>query len=222
MFFVWYKVETSRILKRKIWLFMQRSTIRLIIFLLAFSTGLGVYFIYHFSVTHSISETITLPPSNAFLVSTVSKTENNLANNDSYNIAPCIGANPLEKSKFPKTAIRISRGIVNDLALCGSLPEYPHSAKTKRISGAVRVNVTIDESGEVAAANAIANDSLLRQRVEKATYQIRFAPTLLGGKSYRFSGTVIYQYESERGFWLPKNFPLRDAENRIIKFDREK
>lgn len=73
-------------------------------------------------------------------------------------------------------------------------PKYPAAARAVRASGAVQVQVTIDEDGEVVMANAISGHPLLRQAAEMAAKESRFLPTTLEGQSVRVTGIVVYNF----------------------------
>lgn len=180
---------------------MQKISIRLIIFFFAFSIGLSVYFIWHFPASFPVSE-IPFSPNNVSDEAAPSKVDDKLSKNDFYNLAPCIDVNSFKKYEFSRKAPTISRGVLNGLVLCGILPEYPQTAKGKNVYGVIKVNVLIDETGEVKKAQATNGNPLLRQQAERAVYQTRFYPTLLGGESMKVNGVLIYQFDSERGFWL--------------------
>jgi TonB family protein len=83
---------------------------------------------------------------------------------------------------------------IGDKALRFAKPKYPAAAHAARASGAVQVQVTIDEDGEIAAANAISGHPLLRQAAEAASKETRFAPTLLSGKPVKITGIIVYNF----------------------------
>ncbi len=181
---------------------MQKNKIRLLIFFLTLSIGLGVYFA---AVQYSIQEVHPSAGNTPFdLVS--SEIENETSESDFYHISFCTDANKFKEYKYPRKSPTVSRGFLNGLVLCGALPEYFPTTKNDDTSVIVKVDVFIDEAGEVIKAHAANDNSLLRQQVEKAVYQTRFCPTLLGGESMKVKGVLVYQFDSERGFWLPKRF----------------
>ena len=73
-------------------------------------------------------------------------------------------------------------------------PEYPPAAKAVRASGAVNVQVTIDEQGNVISASAVSGHPLLRAAAEKAARESKFAPTMLSGKAVKVTGVVVYNF----------------------------
>lgn len=82
------------------------------------------------------------------------------------------------------------------------LPEYPQSAKAKNISDIVTVIVVINEIGEVKYAEAKTGNSLFHKSAVEAACKTRFIPTLLGGKSFKLSGKLMYRFDSEKGIEL--------------------
>jgi TonB family protein len=63
-----------------------------------------------------------------------------------------------------------------------------------RASGAVNVQVLIDEDGRVVSAQAISGHPLLRGAAESAARQARFQPTNLSGAPVKVSGTIVYNF----------------------------
>jgi TonB family protein len=87
--------------------------------------------------------------------------------------------------------------VVNGKAISLPWPVYPSSAKVARASGAVKVLVTIDETGKVIAARAISGHSLLRAASEAAAREARFQPPMISGKPVKFTGVIIYNFMEE-------------------------
>lgn len=97
---------------------------------------------------------------------------------------------PTPKPK-PKT---VSGGVLNGKATSLPSPPYPAAAKAVRASGAVSVQVLIDESGRVVSASAVSGHPLLRQAAESAARGARFSPTLLSGQPVKVSGVITYNF----------------------------
>lgn len=96
----------------------------------------------------------------------------------------------------PKPAVpkKISGGVLNGKATSLPKPPYPPAAKAVRASGAVNVQVTINESGSVVSASAVSGHPLLRAAAEQAARSARFAPTLLSGQPVSVSGVIVYNF----------------------------
>jgi TonB family protein len=88
----------------------------------------------------------------------------------------------------------VSGGVLNGKAVSKPEPAYPPTARAARASGAVVVQITVDESGRVVSASAVSGHPLLRQAAEQAARQARFTPTLLSGKPVRVTGTITYNF----------------------------
>ena len=109
--------------------------------------------------------------------------------------APTGGDEPpppeIKKKEPPKT---ISGGVLNGRAISLPKPPYPPAARAVRASGAVSVQVLIDESGRVVSANAASGHPLLRGAAESAARGARFSPTLLSGQAVKVSGIITYNF----------------------------
>ena len=92
----------------------------------------------------------------------------------------------------------ISGGVVNGKAVSLPKPAYPAAAKAVRAQGAVNVQVTIDEEGNVISATAVSGHPLLRAAAVSAARQAKFSPTQLSGQSVKVTGVIVYN------FTLPK------------------
>ena len=89
---------------------------------------------------------------------------------------------------------RVSAGIVNGKATSLPKPEYPAAALAVKASGAVNVQVTIDENGNVISASAVSGHPLLRQAAEQAARQATFRPTILSGQPVKVTGVIVYNF----------------------------
>ena len=91
----------------------------------------------------------------------------------------------------PKT---ISGGVVNSKATNLVKPPYPPAARAVNASGAVNVQVTIDESGNVISAAATGGHPLLRDAAVRAARSSKFSPTLLSGQAVKVTGVIVYNF----------------------------
>ena len=83
-------------------------------------------------------------------------------------------------------------GVLNGKAIDFPRPTYP--AKAKPVSGVVRVQILIDETGNVISASVISGPPLLRQAALEAARGARFPPTLFAGKPVKVSGILEYNF----------------------------
>ena len=88
----------------------------------------------------------------------------------------------------------ISGGVLNGKAISLPVPEYPAIAKQAKASGAVAVQVVIDENGSVITAHAVSGHPLLQAAAVAAARQAKFTPTLLMGEPVKVSGVIIYNF----------------------------
>lgn len=83
---------------------------------------------------------------------------------------------------------------INNKATNLATPKFPAAARAIRASGAVNVQVKIDEDGEVVMAKAVSGHPLLRQAAEKAAKESRFLPTTLSGQIVTITGIIVYNF----------------------------
>jgi TonB family protein len=88
----------------------------------------------------------------------------------------------------------ISGGVLNGKAISLPTPEYPAIAKQAKASGAVAVQVTVDEGGSVIAAHAVSGHPLLQAAAVAAARQAKFSPTLLMGEPVKVNGVIVYNF----------------------------
>ena len=92
------------------------------------------------------------------------------------------------------TGAGISGGIMNGKARSLPAPEYPEAAREVRAAGAVAVQVTIDEEGNVVSASAVSGHPLLRAAAVAAAKEAKFAPVHLSGQPVKVSGVLTYNF----------------------------
>ena len=85
-------------------------------------------------------------------------------------------------------------GVVNSKAINLVKPLYSATARAMRIGGEVKVQVTIDEEGNVIAANAVSGNPLLRNSAEIAAKSSKFTPTTLSKQKVKVTGIIIYNF----------------------------
>jgi TonB family protein len=104
-----------------------------------------------------------------------------------------------EPSKKPEVAppskSQLTGGVLNDKAIEMPKPVYPEAAKKAGVSGVVKVEVTIDEEGNVVAAEAIDGPKELREAAVAAARLARFEPVRLHGKNIKVNGVLTYRFE---------------------------
>jgi TonB family protein len=99
--------------------------------------------------------------------------------------------------------IKVSGGVLQGSAINRVQPAYPPVAKAARASGAVQVQITVSEKGEVIEATIVAGHPLLREAALEAAKQWLFKPTELGGMPVKVQGILTF------------NFTLADESNKV-------
>jgi protein TonB len=98
-------------------------------------------------------------------------------------------------SPGPKPILKpVSGGVLNGTAISLPPPIYPEAAKRMRTQGMVTVDVVLDETGKVVAANATSGPTVLREAAVQAALKARFSPTKLSGQPVKVSGVINYKF----------------------------
>jgi TonB family protein len=77
-------------------------------------------------------------------------------------------------------------------------PAYPPLAKAAQVSGAVVVEVTIDEEGNVIASRAISGHPLLKDASVAAARGWKFSQTKLQGEPVKVIGTITFNFTLDK------------------------
>ena len=88
----------------------------------------------------------------------------------------------------------ISGGVLNGKAIYLPQPDYPPIAAQAKASGAVTVQIIIDEVGNVISAHAVSGHPLLQAVSVAAARQARFTPTSLMGEPVKVTGVLTYNF----------------------------
>jgi TonB family protein len=94
----------------------------------------------------------------------------------------------------PPKIIRKSGGVLQASATKRVEPVYPPLAKAARVSGAVVVEVTADEEGNVISARALSGHPLLKDAAVSAARNWAFSPTMLSGVPVKVIGTITFNF----------------------------
>ncbi|HLM02147.1 MAG TPA: energy transducer TonB, partial [Pyrinomonadaceae bacterium] len=97
-------------------------------------------------------------------------------------------------SPTPSLPQNVNVGMLNSRAVSLPKPAYPPTARQMNASGQVRVQVTIDEEGNVLSAKALNGHMLLRNPAEAAARQSRFNPVKVGNQPVRATGVILYNF----------------------------
>ena len=88
----------------------------------------------------------------------------------------------------------VSGGVLNGKATLLPKPAFPAEARAVGATGAVSVQVVIDENGDVVSANAVSGHPLLRAAAAEAAKGAKFSPTRLEGVPVRVTGIITYNF----------------------------
>ena len=111
------------------------------------------------------------------------------------NIAVAATASRSPAAKTPVNPPKlVSGGVVNGKAIELIKPIYPAAAIAAGASGAVNVQVTIDENGDVIDAKAVSGHVLLQEVAVTAARATKFTPTLLSGARVKVTGMIVYNF----------------------------
>jgi len=102
--------------------------------------------------------------------------------------------NTVGPSRQPTDAKQISGGVLNGKAISLPKPPYPAAATAVGASGAVSVQVLIDENGDVVSASPVSGHPLLRAAAAQAARGAKFSPTQLQGMPVKVSGIITYNF----------------------------
>jgi TonB family protein len=103
-----------------------------------------------------------------------------------------------EVFEVSKRLYKLNNGFEYDKSTAGVVsllkPTYPPEAKSKRITGAVVAQVTIDETGKVIDAKILCGHPLLVQGAEHAIRNSRFKPVTVAGKPVKYKDIITYNF----------------------------
>lgn len=103
----------------------------------------------------------------------------------------------LPPEPWPQPVGPIMGGVLNGKAIHLAVPQYPAAARVLHESGAVQVQVLIDELGNVIRAEALTGPPSLREVAAAAAWNSRFTPTRLMGQPVRVNGIIIYNFVAQ-------------------------
>lgn len=104
---------------------------------------------------------------------------------------------PPKPTPAPTPRAPISGGVLNGKAVHLVTPPYPAIARSAHASGAVQVQVLIDENGNVVSAHAVSGHPLLQAAAVAAARASKFTPTKLSGQPVKVNGVIIYNFVAQ-------------------------
>lgn len=98
---------------------------------------------------------------------------------------------------WPQLLSPISGGVLNGKAITLGRPEYPAEARANGDSGTVKVQILIDELGNVMRAEAVEGPASLHAAAVAAALKSRFTPTRLMGQPIKVSGVIVFRFATD-------------------------
>ena len=101
---------------------------------------------------------------------------------------------PPQPQTQPRIQVVRSGGVIQGTAIRRVNPVYPPLARAARVSGAVVVEVVVDQTGAVTSARALSGHALLREAATAAALQWKWNPTYLTGVPVQVVGTITFNF----------------------------
>lgn len=127
--------------------------------------------------------------------------------------APPPPAPPAPPASMPAASsdqrqIKASGGVLQGSATRKVQPVYPATARAARATGAVQVQITVNELGEVINAQVIGGHPMFRDAALQAAKQWRFKPTELSGKPVKTQGVLSFNFSPGRNAAPSSSVPM--------------
>lgn len=165
------------------------------------------------AVTQAVSQTASQTPSQSSVkpeaknVTAAKPAETRPAAPQGERPVIVVGKNPAEnsvaKNEVPASAINntsapsdgpIEVGALTGYATSQTRPIYPPAARTVRATGVVRVEVMVDENGDVAEIQNVSGPVILQAAAKDAVRKWRFRPFTRDGQPVRATGFVSFNF----------------------------
>lgn len=105
-----------------------------------------------------------------------------------------------ESHPLPPQVVSGHRGaVLNNSVRKRVEPVYPVEAKEQGVEGAVVVEVSLDEKGNVFNAHALTGHSLLREAAVEAVKKWKFKQARIWGKPVKVTGAVTIYFPPRKG-----------------------
>lgn len=128
---------------------------------------------------------------------TVSKADSAGKNDEKAAPSPAQSNFSSENGKAPaETSIggAVSVGSLMPYATRQIQPVYPPAARSARTTGVVRVDVLIDEKGEVAEIRRVSGPTLLQESAKDAIRKWKFRPMVVNGQTVKAVGFISFNF----------------------------
>ncbi len=105
---------------------------------------------------------------------------------------------PIEKTVVENTIITtpstLDIGSLIGYATQTVKPNYPAIAKQMRLAGIVRVSITLNENGEIDAAESVSGPSMLKRPASDAAKRWKFRPVTKDGQPVKATGFIDFNF----------------------------
>lgn len=98
------------------------------------------------------------------------------------------------KTAEPKNTSPLAVGSLINYATQKSSPVYPAMAKNMRLTGTVKVDLVIDENGQVAEVQNLSGPTMLQKAAQDAVKKWRFKPFVRDGQATKATGFVSFNF----------------------------
>jgi TonB family protein len=98
------------------------------------------------------------------------------------------------QTETAKASGPIEVGSLKEFATKQTIPVYPSTARSMRTTGIVKVEVTVDESGDVTEVQKTSGPSLLQTAAKEAVRKWKFKPFVRDGQPVRATGFVNFNF----------------------------
>lgn len=105
------------------------------------------------------------------------------------------GTNRVEVESKP--AVAVENELLSARVISLPRPAYPAEAREAKVTGAVRVLTTVDEQGNVVAAEAISGSPILQAAAVAAAKQAKFEPLVTNGRPVKTKSVISYSFRPE-------------------------
>lgn len=102
----------------------------------------------------------------------------------------------------------IKGNIGNAKAILLPKPAYSEAARDAGAEGKVKVEIEINEDGEVVAAKAVSGNPLLYEDAQKAALNAKFSAPKINGEKSKVSGFLTYNFVIEPPNWFKVGYDL--------------
>ena len=99
-----------------------------------------------------------------------------------------------EPEKLERYILSSATPELRDKILSLPKPAYPPAARALRASGAVSVELLVDENGDVFSSRALSGHPLLRGAARNEGCKARFRPTILAGSPVKVIWVITYNF----------------------------